>query len=277
MEPIKPRRTASAANAPDARRTLYEDDDGGDDFGGEAGSFPPMVVLARIPNLSGPPSQGAAPESAGTYRLLGDLLSFRLLAGTAIVLLIAAIAPYVISKWKSLSHSSATSGRPAWQPEVPAPTADAAPPWNPSGAVALSHKQSDQAGGAVETGIAPAATGLAANPANLAGGIDGRQNASTGSGLGVNPPTAARSPLRVAEALRASPASDQAPLDWGSFSRRFDQQQAPAASPLPPYRNGTTNTGPVGGSNCLPPAGGGAAAQPSANNSMILNQDRRQP
>ncbi len=271
MDQPKSRKLTSVPNARTPRRGVYADDDGGDEGSRDTGMIQPIAVLARIPNLGSGPSAAAiaAPESVGTYRLLSQALSFRLLAGTTILLMAAAIVPYAISKVRSSSRSSTASGeRAAWQPEVPAPTADMAPAWNPPGAVA----QSDKAQGGMASAAAPAPVTSEAKPGNP-GTSSGPQNVNTANVVGVNPAATTRAPIRVAEAVRAAPQSEQGSLNWKSFSRQFDEQHAPAGS-LAPRENGAAIAVPPGSPFSPPPAAGlnAPAAQSSANSSMILNQ-----
>ena len=199
MDQPKSRKLTSVPNARTPRRGVYADDDGGDEGSRDTGMIQPIAVLARIPNLGSGPSAAAiaAPESVGTYRLLSQALSFRLLAGTTILLMAAAIVPYAISKVRSSSRSSTASGeRAAWQPEVPAPTADMAPAWNPPGAVA----QSDKAQGGMASAAAPAPVTSEAKPGNP-GTSSGPQNVNTANVVGVNPAATTRAPIRVAEAV----------------------------------------------------------------------------
>lgn len=108
-------------------------------------SDPGMVelsVIARIPDLDAPSqpskhrrasrSRSVKPASM-PGRLLGAGLSLNLLIGLGLVLLLGAIASSVYPKMadNSQSNSSDSIGR-AWEPPLPAPTADLAPAWKPS-------------------------------------------------------------------------------------------------------------------------------------------------
>ncbi len=104
---------------------------------GEAG----LPVIARIPDLDAPAaphrrrhssrSRRAKPGSA-SRRLLSANLSMSILIGLGLILMLAAIGPYIVVGIadKFLSRTGETS-EGAWQSAPPAPTADLAPAWKP--------------------------------------------------------------------------------------------------------------------------------------------------
>ena len=69
------------------------------------------TVLARIPDLNAAGADGAADEEAGgglpasTGRLIKQALSFRLLVGTALFLLVAAVMPFALRQEGPIGRS----------------------------------------------------------------------------------------------------------------------------------------------------------------------------
>ena len=73
------------------------------------------IVLARIPNLAGPWESSDRVSLSGGRRLLNQSISFKLLAGGALLLILLAIAPWTIGRQGSTTDPQATAdaGRPA--------------------------------------------------------------------------------------------------------------------------------------------------------------------
>lgn len=213
-------------------------------YSDEEWSGEPIAVLARFPNLSGSESDAADGEACVSRRLLGQALSFRLLAGTMILLIVAAVLPSVMGKKGSPSAgSTASDAPPAWQPEMPAPNADAAPRWNPPAAVAKVEKAVEPPASAANTAIAIGTADY--NSSAMA--IDGVRNAVTACVARAN------SAARVDNAGGFPPAEEALPLTWESFNRQHGTQTATAPAntsaalnvpqveePLPSYP--TTNS-----------------------------------
>ncbi len=86
-------------------------------------------VLAELPDLEAPVShRPAEPEPiAQDGRFMGQRISTKLLVGAAGVLVIVAVGSWLL---KSNDSGSTDSDLPAWQTNMPAPTADEAPQWN---------------------------------------------------------------------------------------------------------------------------------------------------
>jgi hypothetical protein len=86
-------------------------------------------VLARIPKIVSS-VQGQAREETplSSGRLIGQALSFKLLGGAALVLVVVAIFAFHGSSPSSVP-SVAVTPPPAWQPSPPAASAEAAPVW----------------------------------------------------------------------------------------------------------------------------------------------------
>ena len=101
------------------------------------------MVLARIPDIATAANMAdkeheTVPTSSG--RVIGQSLSFKLLAGVVLLLVVAAVIPFAL--WKhgqSTDSPSATAeALPAWHPGSPAPSAATAPTWTPVAAVPAS-------------------------------------------------------------------------------------------------------------------------------------------
>ncbi len=78
-----------------------------------------LVVLARVPHLDAAAAEGdtaSIPQEAG--RLIGQLMSFRLLAGTILLLLLMTIIPFTAGEKAStpapVAATAATSPPPAF-------------------------------------------------------------------------------------------------------------------------------------------------------------------
>ena len=103
-------------------------------------------VIARIPALDPPTtshrhrrshsSEAKSTKTVMSYgRLIGASLSMKLLAGMGIFLFVGAVGPYIY--FKVVDKSPSDTGQAleqAWQPPLPAPTADLAPAWEPPSA-----------------------------------------------------------------------------------------------------------------------------------------------
>jgi hypothetical protein len=265
MDQPKTNVITSAHGARAEQHRFCRDDDEGDDATCDTGMVPPIAVLARIPNLGSGASEAAAQGSVGTYRLLSQSLSFRLLTGTTILLMIVAIASHVISKARSTSGSSTASGqRATWQPEVPAPTADTAPAWTPPVAIVQTGKP--------EGNVPRAASGTYdAMPGNPGPTTGGPQIASAARVDNAGPTATANAPVRIAEAASAS---EQGPLTWKNFSRRYDEQRAPSSAPLAPKGTSVAIAARPDASYPKPPMSRANAqeTQSNANRSTALNQ-----
>ena len=97
-----------------------------------------LMVLARIPNLSatGPEGESGTTLPAECGRLISQVVSFRLLAATALLLLLVAIMPFSLREKASppatirATPSTAASDVSALQPDFAsiAPTAASVPP-----------------------------------------------------------------------------------------------------------------------------------------------------
>ena len=92
------------------------------------------TVLARIPDLNAAGADGTADEDAdrglpaSTGRLIRQALSFRLLVGTALFLLAAAVIPFALGKKApSVDPSAATDAASAWHSASGSASADASP------------------------------------------------------------------------------------------------------------------------------------------------------
>lgn len=100
-----------------------------------------LQVIARIPDLDTPSSPQKHKHSSrsrttksgsSSGRVLSAGLSLKLLVGLGLVLLLGAIAPYVVVNFKENTQSrTGDAMEQAWQPPPPAPTADLAPAWKP--------------------------------------------------------------------------------------------------------------------------------------------------
>jgi hypothetical protein len=101
-------------------------------------------VIARIPALDPPTtshrhrrsrsSEAAKPTktTASFGRLISASLSIKLLAGMGIFLFVGAIGPYIYFRVVDKSPSDMDQAlEQAWQPPLPAPTAELAPAWEP--------------------------------------------------------------------------------------------------------------------------------------------------
>jgi len=91
-------------------------------------------VLARIPDVDAVDTIpiGPAQASGGRQRLVSETLSARLLLAGGVVLLLAAVVPFLLGKKENPKPSD--ESLPAWQPGAPAPAAGPTPTFN--GAVA---------------------------------------------------------------------------------------------------------------------------------------------
>ena len=159
-------------------------------YDAEAGAVRPMVVLARIPNMTDDaPEASGVEEAVGLRRWLSQSLSFRLLAGVAAILLTAAVLPCLTKK----KDSSTGQEHSTWQTAVPAPMADAAPGWvAPKAALQAADTNGDGTGGLTATTSANAAAGIAQT-----------------AGMSL---------------------SEDVPLTWDSFSRRYDAEMASSSA-----------------------------------------------
>ncbi len=101
------------------------------------------MVLARIPDIAiaakhgGHKEHKTVPTSSG--RVIGQSLSFKLLAGVVLLLGVAAVVPFAL--WghaQSTDAPSTADALPAWHPGSPAPSAATAPTWTPVAAVPAS-------------------------------------------------------------------------------------------------------------------------------------------
>jgi len=99
------------------------------------------AVLARIPDLNAHRSNAHDSEAmdsklpASTGRLLSQALSFKLLAGAAFLLLLAAIVPFLFNKKGAPSDASPSmASAPPWHPGPIVAEADIPPVGNPTAA-----------------------------------------------------------------------------------------------------------------------------------------------
>jgi hypothetical protein len=97
------------------------------------------MVLARIPDVATAEHGGHKTVPKSTGRVIGQSLSFKLLAGVVLLLVVVAIIPFALWKHGQSTDSPATAdAMPAWHPGSPAPSAATAPSWTPVVAVPAS-------------------------------------------------------------------------------------------------------------------------------------------
>jgi hypothetical protein len=162
-----------------------------------------LMVLARIPDLSAAGSEGGSSpaSSAESGRLISQVASFRLLAATALLLLLGAIIPFSLCQKASTPAPTAATSSPS-------PASDHSPPpapvalW-PSRVLDAPAPQPDVA--VVPPRAADDTPQMSAwpNPAHLTSyqteaGVKGPQSSS-------NQPTAVRPPLFQADAGTGQP------------------------------------------------------------------------
>jgi hypothetical protein len=88
------------------------------------------AVLARIPDLASSERETAGGEPPSRGRVVSQALSFKLLAGAAVLLAVMAVVPSVFRRGGE-KEGPATASTPtaAWSASPPAPSAAAAPRW----------------------------------------------------------------------------------------------------------------------------------------------------
>jgi hypothetical protein len=97
------------------------------------------MVLARIPDVAAGEhgDHKTAPTSSG--RVIGQSLSFKLLAAVVLVLVVVATIPFALWRnGRSTDPTATADALPEWHPGAPAPSAGTAPTWTPVVAVPAS-------------------------------------------------------------------------------------------------------------------------------------------
>ena len=198
------------------------------------------LILARIPDLhKGSDSEPVAGGPASRGRLLSQALSFKLLAGGTLALLVVAIVPFSFAKKEPLTVSqTAGDSLPTWHKVPPAAPADTT---------------------AVESSTAPQPV---QNPIQASTAKQAAESA-----LPASLTEAAKPPAVAVEPVAVCATTDDEPLTWDSFSRRFDAQRpssgaatvAAAWSSMPKVPDPKT-------------AGSKEESQASANQSMTLER-----
>jgi hypothetical protein len=98
------------------------------------------MILARIPDVATSTKYGGGHQvPASTGRVIGQAASFKLLAGSALLLVVVAVIPYALWKQGQSADTSATAeALPALHSGSSAPSAAPAPTWTPVAAVPAS-------------------------------------------------------------------------------------------------------------------------------------------
>ena len=88
-------------------------------------------VLARMPDLDAAEPNAEAGKSGSRWdgRMISQRLSMKLLVGGGLVLVLAAIAPFVLS---NKGNRNRDDGLPDWHQGMPAPHSEEAPVWSPA-------------------------------------------------------------------------------------------------------------------------------------------------
>ena len=219
-------------------------------------SRPPQVV-ARLPDLESaesPPCDAASRDG----RLLGSALSVKILAAAGVFLVIAALAlPFLLRSSEPADADSAQTS-PAWEVDVPAPSAPLAPAWDASSGTA--NWQSGPGTYGADTSALPAYSddsrwGVPAPPPSESweGAAGTGPTYSSAPLYGAQPehqpwahqPQAMTADRPAADSRRTDSYARDAQSDW---QRGYDTQAPPAwnSDPLPSSRD-TATTSPLTG------------------------------
>ena len=242
------------------------------------------MVLARIPDIAIAAHHGehkehkTVPTSSG--RVIGQSLSFKLLAGVVLLLVVVAVIPFALWRQGQSTDAPATADAlPTWHLGSPAPSATTAPTWTPVAAVPASApipaSPSPMPSVVPQANVASQPPASASIDSPLMSAWPNSAHPTAASEVGAEEPRAAR--IRPWRSVRPSTAGTtvMTALDQ-AFIKAFTQQGTfpPAVLPQPaaPAAKPALARGADSGDEAVPPE-----AEDRPENMRVKAEDRPGP